>query len=100
MVTNVRYDGFPGRLFQSVYRANSNVILNKILLVVFPIFLQIECEWILKKYRVDNDTSIHYSPSGLMRNIDDAELEYFEWLMKRYIVNNDDEIDYGDYKLE
>ena len=44
----------------------------------------------MKKYRVDNDTSIHCSPSGLGRNIEDTKVE---WFLKLYTVNNDNTVD-------
>ena len=47
-------------------------------------------EWIVKKYRVDNDTSIHYSLSGLGRNVEDTKVE---WFLKWYTVDNDNTID-------
>ena len=56
-------------LFWLVNRIDSNVKLNKILRLVSSIFLHLECKWILKKYRVDNDNNL-------------------EWLMKQYTVNN------------
>ena len=49
-------------------------------------------EWILKKYRVDNDISIHYSLSGLGlgKNIKDTKEG---WFLKWYTVDNDNTID-------
>lgn len=40
-----------GRLFQSIYRVDSNINL---LQIVLSIFLQHRCKWILKKYCLDN----------------------------------------------
>ena len=39
---------------------------------------ELEClEWYVKRYRVNNDTSIHYSPSGLSKNVEDTKVEWF-----------------------
>ena len=46
-----------------------------ILQIVLSISLQLECEWILKKYQVDNDSKM-------------------EWTLKNYRVDNDSKIDW------
>jgi len=56
------------------YRASN---LNKILQMVLSVFLQLECEWTLKKYRVDNDTKM-------------------DWTLKWYRVDNDGETAYDE----
>ena len=66
----VKNEVVSGRLFQSVYRVDSNSNLDKILQIVLPIFLQLVCEWILKKYRVENDT------------------KKMDWILKWYRVDN------------
>ena len=44
-VEMVKNEVMSGRLFQLVYRVNSNINLNKILQIVLSIFLQLGCEW-------------------------------------------------------
>ena len=44
-------------------------VLYVILQIVLSIFLQLGCKWILKKYRVENDTKM-------------------DWILKKYQVNN------------
>ena len=55
----------------------NKVVMHKILQIVLLIFLQLEYEWILKKYQVDNNDDL-------------------EWSMKRYTVNNNDKATYSD----
>jgi len=69
-IVKVKNEVMSGRLFQSVYRVNNNSNLNKILQIVLPIFLQLVCKWILKKYRVKNDT------------------KKMDWILKWYQVDN------------
>ena len=56
----VRHNDLYGRLFLLVNRVDSNVNLNKMLQIVLLIFLQLEFEWVLKKYRVDNNDNLEW----------------------------------------
>ena len=120
----MKYNNLPRRLLRLVHQvdSNSNVNLNKIPQIVLLIFLQLRCKWILKKYQVENDitdlewmvkkywvnndikkyqvdnnTSIHYSPSGFRDKVGNTKMELIlnttdtklQWILKKYQVNND-----------
>ena len=72
----VKNDVMSGRFFQSIYRVNSNINLIQIVLLIF---LQIECEWILKKYQVDN----------MLQTVLSIFLQIgCNWILKKYRVDN------------
>ena len=60
-------------------------VLYVILQIVLSIFLQLGCEWILKKYRVDNVLQIVLSISLQLG---------CEWVLKKYRVDNDIKMDW------
>ena len=74
-------------LLSLVPRVMMNVILNKILLVVFLTFLQIKFEWILKKYPVDNDSKMEWTLKKYQVDNDSK----MDWVLKWYQVDNDSE---------
>ena len=74
-----------GRLFQSVYRVDSN--MNKILQIVLSI---LGCEWILKEYRVENDDDLEWIRKKYRV---DNDTKLLEWYTKKYRVDNDIKLD-------